>query len=198
MRNTNMLPAGANLTPQQKASIVNAIMGNPSIQNQQGTSRVLYDTLPMDGRNEFRFFENVSNRTFPFTNLNQNRLQVGETFALMRLYLTLLTITAGVPSEIVVASTDPSIAMGEFSIYFDTMQVVKPIPVISTIPQWNHSAAHVEDENFRFDNNLILPTDVQFRVELDTMDYNPADPVVQYLRCTLEGFGTILSPKNQF
>lgn len=199
MRNANILPAGVNLTPQQKATLVNSIMGNPSIANQQGTSRVMYDTLPMDGRQEFRFFENVSNRTFPDTNMNQNKLQVGETFSLNRIYFSLVTKTAeGVFVSIATFQTVTQLQGGQFSVYFDTMQVVKPIPMSSLLSEFNHNAINQSSEFFLFDSLLTLPTDIQFRCELDTPVYTPADPVLLYLRCTWEGFGTILSPKNQF
>jgi hypothetical protein len=46
-----------NITPQQKIVGVNNKFGNTNIKNQQGTTRVLYDSLPLDGRTNFRFFE---------------------------------------------------------------------------------------------------------------------------------------------
>lgn len=196
MRNLN-LPAGVNLTPQQKAVLVNSIMGNPSIANQQGTTRIMYDTLPLDGRTEFLFFENCQSRTFPDTNLNQNRLQVGETFSLNRIYFSLVTKTAeGLFTSVDVISSITQVIGGQFSIYFDTMQVVKPIPLASTLPQFNHSGLNADLENFVFDSLLTLPTDIQFRCEVDTPAYTPA--ATSFIRCTWEGFGTILSPKAQF
>ena len=46
------------VTPQQKMVAVNKKFGNTNIKNQQGTTRVIYDSLPLDGRTNFRFFEN--------------------------------------------------------------------------------------------------------------------------------------------
>lgn len=194
-----MLPPGTNLTPQQKAVLVNTIMGNPSIANQQGTSRVMYDALPMDGRNKFSFFENCQSRTFPDTNLNQNRLQVGETFSLNRIYFSL--VTNDVDGNFVSMATFQTVTQlqgGQFSVFFDTMQVVKPIPMASLLTEFNHNAINAASEFFLFDSLLTLPTDIQFRCELTVPDYTPADPVITTLRCTWEGFGTILSPKVQF
>lgn len=187
------------LSPMQKAVAVNTMMGNPSIANQQGTTRVMYDTLPLDGRQEFRFFENVANRQFPFTNLNQNRLQVGETFVLKRIYFAIITQNAAPVSVTVsdVSGSVPELLSADFSIYFDTMQVVKPIPLASTMPQFSIAAKNDNSNILEFDNLLTLPTDIQFRCEVDTNAYNgPLDNV--YFRCTWEGFGTILSPKSQF
>jgi hypothetical protein len=185
------------LTPQEKAVAVNSMIGNPGIANQQGTTRVMYDTLPLDGRLEFRFFEQVANRQFPFTNLNQNKLQVGETFALTRIYFAIVTDTEGVYTVDTIDAAAPELNTSEFSIYFDTMQVVKPLPLTSLMAEFSHNSQHPASNWFEFDNRLILPTDVQFRCEMDATDY--AGPVANtYIRCVWEGFGTILSPKTQF
>ena len=88
-----------NVTPQSKAVNVNNKFGNTNIKNQQGTTRVLFDTLPLDGRTEFRFFENSNTRTLPYTNLTAdgNRLQVGETFVIQKIYFQILNINADLP-----------------------------------------------------------------------------------------------------
>lgn len=186
------------LTPMQKAVAVNTAMGNPGIANQQGTTRVMYDTLPLDGSLEFRFFENVANRAFPFTNLNQNRLQVGETFALMRISFQVGTVDEeGLWTWENISTALPALGSAQFDVYFDTMQVVKPIPFTSILADWSHSSRHENNEWFQFDNLLALPTDVQFRCEVDAAAYGGAQDNT-YLRCTWEGFGTILSPKTQF
>lgn len=197
----NMSLYAPNPTVQRKAVGINSQFGNPGIANQQGTSRVLYDTLPLDGRQEFKFFESVQNRTFPFTNLTQNKLQVGETFALQRLHFSVVVFdeaTGLILEDITDLTTAglPGLYASDFSIYFDTMQTVKPYSLVSMLPKFNHTSWHDANEWVCFDNNLILPTDVQFRCELDTPAYTPVTNA--YLRCTWEGFGTILSPKGQF
>jgi len=70
----------SNFTPQDKIVSVNNKFGNTNIKGQQGTTRVLFDSLPLDGSTELRFFENSSSRQYPFTNIGAegNRLNVGE------------------------------------------------------------------------------------------------------------------------
>ena len=77
----------SNLTPQQKAVAVNNRFGNTNIRGQQGTTRVIYDSLPLDGATELRFFENASSRQYPLTNITSegNRLTVGETFVIQKI-----------------------------------------------------------------------------------------------------------------
>jgi hypothetical protein len=48
------------ITPQNKIVGVNNKFGNTNIKNQQGTTRVIFDSLPLDGSTELRFFENHS------------------------------------------------------------------------------------------------------------------------------------------
>ena len=48
-----------NITPQQKIVSVNNRFGNTNVKNQQGTTRVLFDSIALNGQTEFRFFENA-------------------------------------------------------------------------------------------------------------------------------------------
>ena len=74
------------ITPQDKIVAVNKKFGNSGIKSQQGTSRIIYDALPVtnNGQTTFRFFEDSSSRTFPFTNTGSdgNKLGVGDTMVL--------------------------------------------------------------------------------------------------------------------
>ena len=47
----------AGVSPQTKAIGINDKFGNTGIKKQQGSTIVKYDTLPLDGRTEYRFFE---------------------------------------------------------------------------------------------------------------------------------------------
>ena len=84
------------VTPQGKMVAVNNKFGNTNIRNQQGTTRVIYDSLPLDGRTNFRFFETANVRTAPLTNIGSegNRLEVGSTFTIEKIYLNAVTYDA--------------------------------------------------------------------------------------------------------
>jgi hypothetical protein len=85
-----------NVTPQDKIVAVNNRLGNSNIRNQQGTTRVLFDSIELDGRQEFRFFENSGSKQYPFTNVGAegNRLNVGDTFVVQKIYFGVLTTDA--------------------------------------------------------------------------------------------------------
>jgi hypothetical protein len=79
--NRNKMYAG-NKIPQ-----VTANMGIKNIANMQGTTRIIYDSIKLQATttiSAIQFFENVNTRKFPFANIPENKLQVGETIAMQR------------------------------------------------------------------------------------------------------------------
>ena len=80
------------ITPQQKIVSVNQKLGNTGIKSQQGTSTIIYDTLPVTATTtSFRFFEDSSSRVFPFSNTGSdgNKLGVGDTMVLASIIFTI-------------------------------------------------------------------------------------------------------------
>lgn len=76
---------------------VNDKFGNTGIKHQQGTTRIMYDSLPLvvsAGAFTLNFFENVNTRQFPLTNLLENKLQVGETIVIEDYYFNLIEVDA--------------------------------------------------------------------------------------------------------
>jgi len=125
----------SSVTPQQKMVAVNNRFGNTNIKNQQGTTRVIYDSLPLNGQTEFRFFENANSRQYPLTNIGSegNRLNVGETFALEKIYFAIIVQDADT-GAVTTFNTFPVLpygnwAKGEFSFEIANSQVVKQIPM---------------------------------------------------------------------
>lgn len=187
------------LTAQAKTTAVARSMGLDNIQNQQGTSRQIYDTLELDGTNNFQFFQNVQSRDYPFTNLNQNKLQEGETMAVQRMYFSVILVSA-VTSQVTDVltfeeATLPQFYSADWSVFFDTIQTIKDTSLTSQCSKFNKFASYANNEVITMDNNIILPTNIQWRVALRTPTYTPV--ANSYIRCTLEGFGTIWSPKQQ-
>lgn len=184
--------------PQRKLIQVNKKLGNRGIKKQQGTTRILYDSLPLDGATEFRFFEGANNRAFPRTNMGAtgNQLTVGETFAFERAYFATITEDPVLFTWVVAAVTIiafPNILMGELNLEVANQQVIKPIPVMSFADGFNKSADFIGDVSFDFDTNLVLPPLIEFVSTLRV----PIQPAVADtdLRLTFEGVGAILAPR---
>jgi hypothetical protein len=184
-------------TPQQKAIGVNDKFGNTGIKKQQGTTRVIYDTLPLDGTRVFEFFKNSQNRPFPYSNTGSdgNKLGVGNTLIIERTYLTLVKAT-GDNVAVIDVVTDANIIAGELSVQIANSTVVKQIPIVSFLPQFNKSAMHTEYNNFEYDTQLVIPPLLEFVFNLKTGAYTPDEGL--FLRLTVEGTGAIIAPRTTF
>ena len=189
------------VTPQAKIINVNDKFGNKGIKKQQGTTRLIYDSLPIDGSTEFRFFDEVNSRTFPATNLGSsgNQLNVGEALVIERAYLTTVTLIPATGLHTIAPMTIaafPDIALGELIIDITTQKVMKPIPVLSFFPEFNKSAYHQNYTNFEFNTQLVIPPLLEF-VSVLRVAIQPAIADTD-LRFTMGGVGAILAPKRTF
>jgi len=186
-------------SPQQKLIRTNNKFGNKGIKKQQGTTRLIYDSLPIDGRTEFRFFEEVNSRNYPATNLSQNQLNVGEALVIERGYFMVVTVNPATGlftlTPLTIAAF-PNLALGELIIDITTQKVMKAIPILSFFPETNKSAYHQEYTSFEFNTQLIIPPLLEFLVGVRV----PIQPLIADtdLRFTMGGVGAILAPKRTF
>lgn len=194
----------SSVTPNQKIIGVNTRFGNKGIQKQQGTTRVIYDTLTLDTTaNTFRFFEGVNTRTFPDTNVGQsgNGLQVGESLSIDRMHIGFVTFDIGLPSYLDVVSLADGgrvdVEAGDISIKIANTIVLKPIPLSSFNSLFNKSSKFADDAHFDFDTSLILPPLLEFVVEVRRIGVNVALANAA-LRLTIEGVGSILAPRTTY
>lgn len=191
----------AGITPQGKIINTANKFNNKGIKKQQGTTRVIYDTIQYDGtQTVFNFFEGVNSRSFPFTNLTRNQLDVGESMVIERAYLAVLIFDNSTDTLISfnTIAIDPILLSGEFEVQTANNRVVKPIPIGSMIPGFNKSSEFSEDYNYEFDTQITLQPLLEFNVPVRF----PVPPIQQgdrtFLRLTLEGAGSILAPRATF
>lgn len=192
---------GGRFTPQRKAIGVNDKFGNTGIKKQQGSTVIKYDSLPLDGRTEYRFFEGSSQRNFPFSNTGSdgNKLGVGNTLVLERAYLSLVSFVDGALSEIEVISlstSSPNILAAEFSFSIANSEVIKQVPILSWLPQFNKVAENNLNTNFEFDTQVVIPPLLEYVATLRL----PAGVTVKdsFIRLTVEGTGAIIAPRTTF
>jgi hypothetical protein len=189
------------VTPQQKLISVADKMGNHNLKNQQGTTRHVWDTLPLDGRTVFNFFQDANSRSFPDTNMGNNggQLALGEGMIIERMYLAVADLTVGLDFndlQTIDESTITELWGSELSILVGNQQVVKPIAVSSFHPFFNKSAEHNNDNNFEFDTQISIQQLLQFEAILRTPSYTAN--AQKSLRLVFEGTGAIISPKVNF
>lgn len=189
------------LRPQRKIIDVANRMGNTGIAGQQGTTRTIYDSLPLDGRTSFRFFENASTRQFPLTNQNAEggKLGVGETLAIQRGYLSVTTVDNQDPNIVTGVNTIASFALsavtaGELNVEIANSQVIKKLSMRSFDPRFNKSSNHQDDQNFEFDTDIVINPLLEFVFNLRTANYVVIPN--SYLTLTIEGVGSIIAPRT--
>jgi len=191
--------AGNAVSPQRKIISNADKFGNAGIKKQQGTTRVLYDSLLLDGTTNLRFFEGSNNRDFPLTNTGAdgNRLGVGGAMAIERCYYSIVTITAGVVTSITTLDAVlDDLLIGEQEISIANNVVLKNMALLSMDPRFNKNATFDGYNNFEYDTQLVLNPLLEFVFPTRVNTYTPI--VDTYLRLTIEGTGAIISPRGTF
>lgn len=184
------------VSPQQKMIMDANKFGNRGLKKQQGTTRIIYDSLPNDGRVEFRFFEGVGTRVFPFTNLTENKLSVGEMMTIERVYLLVFNSLAGIVANIDTVEASPGLNGATFQFNQANVDIVKPIPVASFLADFNKLSRHADATNFEMDTQLVIQPLLEFKALVRA---SSSETVVnQFVRLVIEGAGSILAPRNTF
>jgi hypothetical protein len=188
------------ITPQNKMVAVNNRFGNTNIKGQQGTTRVLFDSIPLNGATELRFFENAGSKQYPLTNVGAegNRLNVGDTFAVQKIYFGITTVD---PDTGAVTSFSPGLSgatvLGELSFQIANSQVIKQLPVSAFISaQLNPTAVNGVDVALETFTDIIIPPLLEYVLSLRLPSYTAI--ANQYLTCFIEGSAGIISPQSTF
>ena len=190
-------------TPQRKAIGINDKFGNTGIKQQQGSTVIKYDTLPLDGSTELRFFQGSANRNFPLSNTGSdgNKLGVGNSMVVERAYLSIISFVEGDPTDITkvgeVSVLSPiEIVLSELSFSIANTEVIKSVPILSFLPQFNKIAENAINTNFEFDTQVVIPPLLEYIATLRLPKYAAASDIA--LRLTIEGTGAIISPRATF
>lgn len=198
----------AGITPQQKIAGVNSKLGNPGIKKQQGSTVEVYDLEQITlGKSEYEFFINTRNKRFPFTNLSRGVLQPQESFAMQRMYFTLITTDAAgvvVSQRAFTVAIAPAMMMGDVQFQIENSRVLKPIPLRSFDPTFNADSDSEAQNVYEFDTNLVIPPLLEFtatlRIPDGALDGFIPEPGTgdAYIACTIGGPGGIFAPKSNY
>jgi len=200
-----------NVTPQQKMVAVNNRFGNVNIKSQQGSTRVLFDSIPLDGRTNFRFFEAANTRTFPLTNIGAegNRLEVGSTFTIEKIYFNAVTfdavnntITASLNGlNFTAGDTAVPFATGELDFFIANSQVIKQLPTGFTFgSNFNPTAVNTNDHAFSLATDIVIPPLLEYVASLRTTSYATGADLqgFTHIQCFIYGTAGILAPQTTF
>jgi len=185
------------ISPQQKMIQVANKVGNRGIAQQQGTTRSIYDQLPVDGRTDFKFFKDSQARSFPQSNLTGGKLSPQEMLTIQRIYFALVNVDGADPNDFLSIETldnaDANIQGGQFTIETAEQIVCKDIPLASLLSSFNKSSQFFEQVIFYMDTELTLSPQLEFKVTVSIP--TPVTVADQFLRCTMEGPGSLINLK---
>ena len=186
------------VSPQKKLMAIARRFGNAGLKFQQGTTKIIYDTLPLDGNTTFRFFEEATSRTFPDTNqqADGNKLPVGSALVVERVYLAIITKTNDIVDGIIELNGlgVQALEVGELELSIANSVVAKNIPQLSMDPRFNKSAQHNSYHNFEFDTQIVIQPLLEFLFTYKVQSYTAIADT--FLRLSVEGAGAIISPRK--
>jgi hypothetical protein len=182
---------------------VNDRLGNPAVANMQGTTRAIFDTASGQSNN-FTFFQNVQTRPYPFSNISQNRFEVGESLAIESIALILFEEPyPGIQSPIYSFNFNGQ-CNPILNLYIGNQRVIKDLDLSysnTTLGQTNAAnrptIAESQTAVFRLETPIVIPPQIEFYATLQF-----SSPVGQEegpgLALILQGTGTLLNPKSNF
>lgn len=168
----------------------------------QGTTRVIYDTSGITVRDSIEFFSEVTSKTYPATNLDQNRFQPGEGMVIKEIGLVDLTANYNF--------TDTVNSLAVLDFYIGNNRVIKDLPLtaFSTIAALNPlnkvptGGISINDVGtyIRLRTNLVIPPQVQFRATLRTLGVvtTGGEQVPYNLKLSVKGYGKLFNPNQNY
>lgn len=193
------------LTPQQKLVGINNKFGNTGIKDQQGTSRLIYDSLPAGTNTTFRFFEDSASRNFPFTNTGSdgNKLGVGDTMIIESVqfsYFDVVNATGNVESGQSLFGFGFTPGLGIFDFEIANNKVIKKLTLTEGIAAYNKSTSPVNICEIEMETQIVLPPLLPYvlNLQLPKSFQAPAAGRTRYIKATIIGTGGIIAPRTTF
>jgi hypothetical protein len=196
------------VTPQQKLVGVNNKFGNTGIKDQQGTSRIIYDSLLYNtsaSTQTFRFFEDSASRNFPLTNTGSdgNKLGVGDTMVIQSIGIyyffvdrTTKEITWGAP--LINAQRYFNLSLINFEIANN--KVIKKVTLTETNRAYNKNTS-TDNNVIVLETQIVLPPLLPYILELQVPLAGSITPPANndvYLQAQIIGTGGIIAPRTTF
>lgn len=169
--------------------------------DQQGTTRIIYDTTGnVSAQSQFSFFDEVASKTYPATNLDNNRFQPGEGMVIKEIYITEINNANTVELQYNFQ------ALAVLDIIVGNNRVIKSLPLtaFSTIAALNpiNSVTPFSSKNLqtaiRLRTNIIIPPLVQFQANLRFPANIGTVQAPVNIKLSLKGYGKLFNPGQNF
>jgi hypothetical protein len=183
---------------------VNQRLGNTAVPNMQGTTRCIFDTtnaLTATTDQQFTFFQGVSSRLYPLSNINQNKFEVGESLAIQGISFFLrpatLTNTASFTNEITGNANGSNTMILNF--YIGNQRVIKDLDLnygsfmVGETYKGNDGAPTI----VRLETPIVIPPQIEFYATVRIQTSANALATNRAI-LALYGQGTLLNTKSSF
>lgn len=176
--------------------------GNKGIKNQQLTTFEIFHYIPMTASaSTLEFFRNVNTAQFPFSNIQENRLQVGETMVINRIYFTIAVIdpiTKVVTTILTLEQAGMTGAyLSQMSWLNDNNRVIKDLSLTNMQAEFNRKGWSTDNNVLHLETDITIQPLIRFVCQLQTTGL-PAIPVNAFIGCHASGVGTLLAPKTTY
>jgi hypothetical protein len=192
------------VTPQQKLVGINNKFGNTGIKDQQGTSRIIYDSLPTGTNTTFRFFEDSASRNFPFTNTGSdgNKLGVGDTMVIESVMFTVFTVnntTGIITAQNNLLNVAFEYYLGIFDFEIANNKVIKKVTLTEASSSYSKNTSS-ENSDLELETQIVLPPLLPYILELRLpVTIAPASAgSTRYIQAQIIGTGGIIAPRTTF
>jgi hypothetical protein len=177
--------------------------GNPGIKNQQLTTMEVFHYLPVASNVTLDFFRNVNTAQFPFANIQENRLQVGETMVINRIYFDIIRVVDATGEISLVSTLETSLPgayLGQFSWLNDNNRVIKEIGLTNMKPAHNRKGWNEVNDVFHLETDITVQPLIRFvcQVQLPVITLPVTTGATYYIGCHAQGTGTLLAPKTTY
>jgi hypothetical protein len=163
----------------------------------QGTTRIIYDTqdITTSPTTSYDFFSQVSSKTFPATNITDNRFEPGEGMVIKEIIIA--NTSTSTPAAVVNTLLGATLV----NVLIGNNRVVKDLPLwafggftaINNLNPANNTAI----TGIRLLTNIVIPPQVQFICNLRTPQSPAAQQSVTY-RVYFKGYGKLFNPRNNY
>jgi hypothetical protein len=182
---------------------VNDRLGNYAVANMQGTTRAIFDTASGQSNN-FTFFQNVQTRPYPFSNISQNRFEVGESLAIESIALILFETEYPLLGDNIFSFNFAGQCNPLLNLYIGNQRVIKDLDLSysnTTLGQTNTPNPSVSNDQltavFRLETPIVIPPQIEFYATLQ-FSTPVGGPETTGIALILQGTGTLLNPKSNF
>jgi hypothetical protein len=177
--------------------------GNQGIQNQQFTTMEVFHYLPVASNVTLDFFRAVNTAIFPFSNIQENRLQIGETLVINRIYFDIVKVnntTGAITAVDTLENAFPTAYMSQFSWLNDNNRVIKEVSLTNMKPAHNRKGWNVQNDVFHLETDITMQPLIRFicQLQIPIVTLPVAEGYTFYIGCHAQGTGTLLAPKTTY